>query len=364
MRTLVAASHNKRGAVFTRRSRAGFTVFDLLLFLMVIVALLIAILIPSLARARRQARATLCQSRIGQACRAMLMYAEDYQGTPPFIGRGWEDCDDVARLAKEVWPKGSGNTLGDWARGETWLMPKMPDYWLKPQADWPKHATIRGGTLFPYTRFENLYRCPEFERLARGTRSQNVFNYTRSVLGRKWFHKGDSEAKPGSRWVTSAASDNWCGQAGPIMKTSQIHAPSQLQMLLDEQWDRHCAASAEGFQKAGGGILAGKIKEQWLAADPIFGPWGNEIGRYHGSKVPSRAVPAVAQDQVPAVRRGGVAFYDGHTQLEADPLPGRTVKLSRPDAVKALTDWLCKHLAAQRGLTPDQIKFDWDSFWK
>ena len=352
----------KQSTMLRRRRRAAFTPIDLLTVLVVIV-LAILLLLPAVRSQRTQTRTTLCMSRVGQLCKATLMYADDYDEVPPFVGRGWEDCDDAERLAKEVWPKGSGKTLGQWAAAETWLMPKMPTFWLKPQAEWPKDAGVRNGTLFPYSRFENLYRCPEFERIAPKKKSQNVFNFTRSILGRMWLHKAEKDSKLGPQWVTSPASDNWCGQAGPILKTSQVYAPSQLQMLLDEQWDRHCAAPKEQFQKAGGGMLAGVIQEQWMAADCVFGVWGNEIGQYHGSKLPCQTVPEAARDQVPAVKRGSAAFYDGHVELELDPLPGRTLTLPKADAVKALKDFVDRHLHAQRGLSLKVAKFDWAKVW-
>lgn len=339
-----------------------FTPIDLLTVLVVIV-LVMFVLVPAMVRDRAQARTTLCMSRLAQLCKATLLYAEDYQEVTPFIGRGWEDCDDTERLGKEVWPKGSGKTLGQWAAAETWLMPKMPAFWLKPQTQWPQDAGIRNGTLFPYTRFENLYLCPVFQRTALKKKSQNVFNFTRSILGRMWLHKAEKDSKLGSQWVTSSASDNWCGQAGPILKPSQVYAPSQLQMLLDEQWDRHCAAPKEQFQKAGGGMLAGVIQEQWMAADCVFGVWGNEIGQYHGSKLPCQTVPEAARDQVPAVKRGSAAFYDGHVALELDPLPGRSIRLPKADAVKALKDFVDRHLHAQRGLSLSAAKFNWAKVW-
>ncbi len=340
-----------------QRRGSAFTLIELLV-VVAIIALLIAILLPSLSKARGQARSTLCATRISQLAKAILVYADDFNETPPFMGRGWEDCDDTSRLNSEVWPEGSGLTLRDWAMLEDWLMPNMPDYWMSAQEDWPDYAKVRNGRLFPYTRFENLYRCPEFERVSSAEKSQDVFNYTRSILGRKWFHRADPEGSAPSPYITSAESENWCGQAGPILKISQVHAPSQLQMFLDEQWNRHCAAPIYEFQQSGGGIIGSIIREQWFSADCIFGIWGDEIGRYHGPVGWASVVPESVREDVPDVKSGNIACYDAHVALERDPLPDRDVELGNLEwGINRLLDWLRGHIYAQRGINVPQDGF-------
>ncbi len=336
----------------------AFTLIELLV-VVAIIALLISILLPSLSKARAQARTTLCAARITQMVKAIVIYADDFNETPPFMGRGWEDCH-FPKLATEIWPAGSGLTLRDWAMLENWLMPRMPDYWMKVEADWPDDAKVRNGRLFPYTRFENLYLCPEFERVPNPEKSQNAFNYTRSVHGRKWFHRAEPEGVPGSIYVTSAESNNWCGQAGPIMKLGQVHSPALLRMFLDEQWNRHCAAPIDEFQKAGQGILNGIIHEQWFAADCIFGTWGDEIGRYHGTLGRANVVPDPARPKIPEVKSGNTAYYDGHVGLERDPLPDRYIELpTLAWGMGVLVDWIQAQIFAQRGINVPEGGFDW-----
>ena len=80
------------GAGVGRRCRSGFTLVELLVVISII-ALLISILLPSLSKARAQARTTLCASRIGQLGKAMFIYSEDYDETPPFISQVTGDSD-------------------------------------------------------------------------------------------------------------------------------------------------------------------------------------------------------------------------------------------------------------------------------
>ena len=361
VRALPAKTLIGRRVLPTRPRVSAFTLIELLV-VVAIIALLIAILLPSLSKARAQARTTLCASRIGQLAKAVLIYADDNEETPPFMGRGWEDCSDTARLDSEVWPAGSGRTLGEWARLEDWLMPGMPDYWLKAQDEWPNYARPRNGSLFKYTRFEAIYRCPEFERIVGTAKSQNLFNYTRLVHGRKWFHLGDPEGAPPSIYITSPESDNWCGQAGPIMRISQVYAPSKLRMFLDEHWRRHCAAPVAEFEQVGqeGTILNQIIHEQWFGADCIFGTWGSEIGQYHGAKGYAQILPEFAWTKELEVKSGSISCYDGHVELERDPMPGRNINVIQLAqwGLPLLIEWTKSHIFAQRGHHPDQIVFD------
>ena len=61
------------------RKRTGFTLIELLVVISII-ALLIAILMPALNKAREQAKGTQCMSNIRQMATAMALYAEDYDG--------------------------------------------------------------------------------------------------------------------------------------------------------------------------------------------------------------------------------------------------------------------------------------------
>ena len=339
--------------VMHHRARNGFTLIELLV-VVAIIALLISILLPSLSKARAQARTTLCASRIGQLGKVVIIYCDDFDGTPPFVGRGWEDCDDDALLDKE-WPRGSGKTIREWAYDEDWCIPDPPEYWWTYPADvgWPEGAELRNGSIFGYTRFEGLYRCPDFERIA--NKSQNEFNYTRSLLARKWFHHGDPEGQPGSMYMAEG-DNNWSGQPGLVLKTDQVYSPARLHMLIDERWEKHCAGWDHGV--AGGGLL--EVTQQWMGVEPLFGPLGNEIGQYHGTVKFAEAIPPELHDPniITPAKSGNILFYDGHVRLDTDPLPGRSFEWETVEALEVFKDWIFGHVFAQRGQRPEQIIFD------
>jgi len=320
----------------------GFTLIELLV-VVAIIALLISILLPSLSKARAQARTTVCASRIGQLAKAMLLYADDFNETPPFMGLGWEDIPtfggstanapyDIPRMTKQ-----------QWAIAEDWVSPKFDLMWNKTEQDWPTTGCgVRFGSLYPYSRFENLYRCPEFERIQ--TKSQNQFNYTRTILGRKWVFGGQIGA--GANGGVNE-SDYWgssdFGAPGYIMKVGGIYSPGTLNFLIDEMWNRHVAADPTEQVPFG---KSGAVEGGWSANDCMYYALQDEIGQYHGSDVTGRYSMDTSK-----VKRGNSAFYDGHVSLERDPLPGRvdmnlgSVLFQYKDDV---VDWLNGYVYAQR----------------
>ena len=78
-------------AGFVRRNlsnRAAFTLIELLVVISILV-LLMAILLPTLRRARNQARAIACQSNLRQWGTILALYVEDNQGRLPRTPASW-----------------------------------------------------------------------------------------------------------------------------------------------------------------------------------------------------------------------------------------------------------------------------------
>ena len=65
-----------------KRKSTGFTLIELLV-VVAIIALLVAILLPSLQRAREQAKAVVCLSQLKQIGYAIVYYIDDYNGWLP-----------------------------------------------------------------------------------------------------------------------------------------------------------------------------------------------------------------------------------------------------------------------------------------
>src|SRR5437899_973874 len=72
-------------AVETRDERVGFTLIELLVVIGII-ALLIAILLPALSRARESANNLKCQAQQRQIVQAMMLHAIHHNGCMPLVG--------------------------------------------------------------------------------------------------------------------------------------------------------------------------------------------------------------------------------------------------------------------------------------
>ena len=317
--------------------RRGFTLIELLV-VVAIIALLISILLPSLSKARAQARTTLCGSRMSQMIKAMIVYGEDYNETLPFILKGdgddpkWHDnAGDSANWGKETWL----------AAGET-----MEYIYLVPEDVW--YATglpklPESGDLFPYARFPDLYRCPEFVRISSPDKDQNAFNYTRTILGRKM----DSDA------LFNTLEMNYLD----IMKMSGVYNPARMPMMVDEAWDCYVAWPLD----------SGWV---WGGHDPVWDLFNSCMGAYHATPAkgfvwyPETEPPGSEGGVVPDVgyKLSSIGYYDGHVALDRDPLPNLEHYGGRPalnpfaDYFTAYFGWIATLLYAQQGLAvPDGL---------
>lgn len=340
------------------RRASAFTLIELLV-VVAIIALLISILLPSLAKARAQARTTLCLSRIAQFGKAMYLYCQDYDDTPPFTATGHES-DAQGPNPIEDW-------LCRWGETEAEAEANCRFIYENAEADWGdlRSALPKSGTLFSYTRFEGLYRCPEFERQQNS--QQRVFNYTRAVWGRYW--------KLAIELDDSAST--WGDVSGPIMKPSNVYNPSRFPVILDNHWERFVGNAAEssthGFNGSG-----------WLGHDCIFFA-DDVLALSHGTETTCEyhdldygaPSPTGAPNPYPPFlwKRGGIFYWDGHSDLGRDPWPtyelgsGQYVyrregpfRMDGPTPVtvatrelNAITAYMSHLIYAQRGIDASQL---------
>ena len=139
-------------AAASRPSRSAFTLVELLVVIGII-ALLIAVLMPALRRAREAANSTACSSNQRQIMMAFLMFANDHKGHLP--GNWWDH--QLPDREKRSWLINAG----------------------EPFQDAPQN-----GTLFRYLNSLAVYRCPSMVdgTFSSGSGSNGRFDYASFIV--------------------------------------------------------------------------------------------------------------------------------------------------------------------------------------
>ena len=146
-------------------SEDGFTLVELLVVI-AIIALLMAVLLPALNRAREQGKRAVCLNQMKQLQIAWNMYCDDSKEKiacadiwyswafgsvgKPYYGPAWYE-------SPHPWPHGP--VVPGTAAATTIMQANLPN---PKQADW--YHAIAEGTIFKYFKSYGIYKCPVAEK--------------------------------------------------------------------------------------------------------------------------------------------------------------------------------------------------------
>jgi prepilin-type N-terminal cleavage/methylation domain-containing protein/prepilin-type processing-associated H-X9-DG protein len=161
--------------IMSKRNRFGFTLVELLVVI-AIIALLMAVLLPALNRAREQGKRSVCLNYQKQLTTSWMMYADD--NSDKIVCGDAEEYGQYPELpctvaAKEYLPTYLGR-VGVHYKERPWVMRD----WADTPPCWPsgvvfglaeKKDQIKRGALFRYVKDVRAYKCPRAE--AKETRS-------------------------------------------------------------------------------------------------------------------------------------------------------------------------------------------------
>ncbi len=142
-----------------KRSEDGFTLVELLVVI-AIIALLMAVLLPALNRAREQAKRIICMNDQRQLTIAWMGYAEAnndklVNGAPPLVGIQCPDCpaNNYCMAVAPTDPQDSHYKELPWI-GSAYNAPN-------PQC---AKCAITTGALWKYVKDHKVYRCPSGDK--------------------------------------------------------------------------------------------------------------------------------------------------------------------------------------------------------
>jgi prepilin-type N-terminal cleavage/methylation domain-containing protein/prepilin-type processing-associated H-X9-DG protein len=178
--------------------RGAFTLIEVLV-VVAIIALLVSILIPSLARAREMARRSVCASNLHQQVLGMQSYAADNRNYLPW--RGWFSYDISESRHEAYGYGGSQKVLVNLALligkhlNKTWDVLYCPCT-ITNYRDDPGGLSSLMNPAYPFTHGGYNYALPMGKRSGAPRLDENVYPLDAAKLDGNWLNILKSKAPP------------------------------------------------------------------------------------------------------------------------------------------------------------------------
>ena len=206
--------HELKRAV-SRKNGAAFTLIELLVVI-AIIAILMALLLPALSRAKKKGQSIVCINNLHQLSLGCTIYANDNSGE-----------------LVSCWPIGFGSypvNPYSWCPG--WACfddPSVPafNYGPDPQFNCTNVYALQQGAIWRYVKTAGVYHCPADNRMMGGLPLVRSYSMNSWMNGRSY---GDPT---GGTTFTTPDQDGTLTYMF-FRKESQIRQPSKMWYLIDE----------------------------------------------------------------------------------------------------------------------------------
>jgi prepilin-type N-terminal cleavage/methylation domain-containing protein/prepilin-type processing-associated H-X9-DG protein len=299
---MIISPVSRTSALARRARRKGFTLIELLVVI-AIIAILSAILLPALARAKERAQAILCLNNTKQLTLGWQLYGDDFDGVLPY---------------NLVMTAGGFRTNLNWVNNVmTWTVSQPQD------SDNTNPATLTEASLGPFvSQATAIYHCP----------SDHALSSAQSDAG--WDRRNRSysmNAMVGNAGDFSASGFNINNpDYVQFFKITQIPRPSEIFIFLDE----HPNTINDGY---------------FLNKAPAY--TGSVYGGSGYSHAEWRDLPATYHNNATTF-----SFADGHSTLHRWLVPS-TIYPVRPEvpyipidvtAQRADFNWILDHMSVDQ----------------